>query len=146
MDKLINELLKNYDEILFYLEKIEGIASEQIRLIKNGDLTQLNSILERKDELIGRMAQLQDVVEEKLSLLESSPIPYSERHSCEQKALMIQDKVNEIIKNEHNNLHKIVKRKTDVFAILKKVPEGKRVLHSYQKSVGKKQFENQWEG
>jgi len=146
MDTLIKELLNDYDEIHFYLEKIEGIASEQIRLLKSGDLSQLNSILERKDELIQRMASIQDSVDEKLSRLELSRIPKMEKQSCEEKALMIQEKVNEIIKNEHNNLHKAVQCKTDVFSVLKKVPEGKRVLHSYQQSANKSRSKNQWEG
>ena len=146
MDSLVKDLLKDYDEIHFYLDKIEGIASEQIRLLKSGDLTQLNSILERKDELISRMALVQDSVEKKLSQLESLDIPSDEKKGCEQKALTIQDKVNEIIKNEHNNLHKAVQCKNDIFSILKKVPEGKRVLHSYQKTANKTRSQNQWEG
>ena len=146
MDNLINELLTDYDEIYFYLRKIEGIASEQIRVLKGGDLSQLNSILERKDELIQRMAQFQDSLEDKLSQLEASQLPDAQKQTCEQKALMIQDKVNEIIQNEHNNLHKAAQCKADVFSVLKKVPDGNRVLHSYQKSANKSRPKNQWEG
>ena len=146
MNSLIDELLKDYDEIHFYLQKIEGIASEQIRLLQGGDLSQLNSVLKRKDELIERMVQIQDSVEEKLSQLDFTTVPSIEKKNCEQKALTIQDKVNEIIKSEHDSLCKVVQSKTDVFKVLQKVPKAKRVLKSYHKSVNKGRYESQWEG
>lgn len=118
------------NELIFCLDKIEGIGKEEIRTLQQGHTAHLETLLRRKDELISRMHELYESVSRKLS--DGSCVDGRSLSDLQEYLAQIQEKARVIIKNEHSALHKSMTMKKKASDALKSVGQGKKVLRSYK--------------
>lgn len=139
-----HELKSTIDEMFFYLNKIESISSEQLRVLKEGDATQLNILLDRKEELIKRVGELHLNLNAKLEKSKDKLQDYKDE--CFSDIKGIEAHLKKIIRNEHECLKKTMQTKDIAFSEIKQIVNGRRVIHSYKSDNGSNKFEKNWQG
>ncbi len=139
-----HELKSMLDEISFYIAKIESISFEQFRVLKEGDSSQLNILLDRKEELIKRVNESYLLISSKLEREKDNLREYKDE--CFSKIKGIENDLQKIIRNEHECLRKTMQIKDAVFDEIKQIANGKRVIHSYRNDNVDKKFEKNWQG
>ncbi len=132
------------NEIEFVINKIEGLVSSQLRLIKEGNVTQLQTVIDRKDELLSRISELSQAFEVNLKhdTAQSNETKNMVLKQFEQMQVLLSD----IIKNEHTCLRKAMQSKDAVFFNLKKVRHGRRVVQSYSGVGAQRSSDLHWQG
>jgi hypothetical protein len=136
----MNDQLRLLLEIKYCLEHIAAIGEEQSREIVQGNAAQLNTLLERKDELIRRIRELYKTLNSQLSR-------GSLKHPDIAEVLSeIDTLTGRIIKDEHKSLHKTMCRRQKVNILLHQASNGKKVLDSYVRLSRKKKSDLHWKG
>jgi len=138
------ELKSTIDEIYFYLNKIDSVSYEQLRVLKEGDVTQLNVLLDRKDELIKRVGNLHLTLNSRLEKDKDKLQDYKEE--CFREINGIEAYLKRIISNEHKCLKKTMQSKDTAFSEIKQIANGKRVIRSYKSDNVSNKFEKNWQG
>lgn len=132
------------DELDFLIQKIEGLSSQQIRIIKEGDMAQLHTILERKDELIQRLSGFKDKLNTVFDEDKEKISP--ENKKAAERLSEIQQHISGVIKNDHASLRKAMESKDAAYFDLKKITSGRQVLKSYRTDGAEKKSDLFWQG